>query len=165
MIAPGVLSVSVPRVPVKPSTVIVSRLVTMMSPPPCTVPAALSATLLPLRLLVPLPVVICPLLLNCPPAVRFTICPCMTLRLSMAPSLLTVSVLPAASVLLAVNAFTSFSVRLPSATTCPKASRDWLLRVKSPPLNSLPAVFWLTRSALTVSWDVPNTVPLLVNCW
>jgi hypothetical protein len=69
---PGALRVSEPRVPVKPSTVMLLRLATVMSPPPCTVPAAFSATLLPESVLVPPPVVICPLLLSCPPALRLT---------------------------------------------------------------------------------------------
>lgn len=45
----GALSVREPRVPVKPATEILPRLVSVISPPPCNVPAALSATLSPLR--------------------------------------------------------------------------------------------------------------------
>ncbi|MNE03340.1 hypothetical protein D3C80_958360 [compost metagenome] len=139
MMDPGALSVREPRVPVKPSTVILPRLAMVISPPPWIVPAPLSATVLPESVLAPVPVVICPLFVNCPPAVRLTACPCITLRLSIAPLLLIASVLPAASAVLLVNALVSFKVRLPSATTCPTPSRPLLSSHRSPPLNSLPA--------------------------
>ncbi|WP_407043890.1 hypothetical protein [Cronobacter malonaticus] len=149
--------------PVKPSTVILPLLAIATSPPPCNVPAPFSATLLPLSVLAPLPVVICPLLVSAPPALTFTAWPCITPRLSMAPLLVTVSVFPAASAFLLVNALVSLRVRLPSATSCPAASSPALPIDRSPPEKSLPAACWLTWLALTVSSLLPSSVPLLLS--
>ena len=161
--APGALRVSEPRVPVKPSTVILLRLATVMSPPPCTEPAAFSATLLPESVLAPPPVVICPLLLSCPPAFRLTACPCSTLRLSMSPPLLIVRVLPAATAVRLVNAFVSCSVRSPRDTSWPVRSSPRLCSHRLPPLSSLPPALWVTRSAPIFSCVLPSSVPLLFS--
>ncbi|MNP27694.1 hypothetical protein D3C76_1206200 [compost metagenome] len=124
--------------PVNPSTVISLWLFRVTSPPDCRVPAAFMAMALPLRVLAPLPPVICPLLVKMPYAVRLTLCPCRVPWLVNAPWLLRFRLWPAAITFWLVKAFTSCSVRLPNATTWPRWSKSPLLSSKSPPLNIFP---------------------------